>query len=405
MPKVGLLGGYNALRAYGDPLANKKNWVVSGLNQASMIVAPNGNIYTMGWISNCALIFCFNPQGYLIWQRLTNGYFGNTLASMAVDSASNLYISGYDTVPNSFLFKIDSTGNLSWVREISGNVCYALTVDSSDNIYVAAQIYSGTYPPAFYSFNSSGTLNYQTIIIGISSRTLTYCNGYLYSIEGVNLTKLTLSGTVVWNYVLSGFPGGVYFGISECYANPYTGSIWATGNTIISSTNRLIVMEITETGGVPSIAFQIISDQNNGSPVIANSYSGITMAFDSSASYIASNATILKYDNSNNLVWQRYIGGEAGWNSSLATQGNNFIFNGYGGTDFLGSLPKDGSKIGSYAGGAATFNYSATSYTFSPLSMTLSAGATVYYNTNYSTISNITTTLSTTTNPYYRIAI
>jgi len=404
MPKVGLLGGYNALRSYGDPLASKKNWVVSGTSSTMIAAAPNGNIYTVQMLSSSAAIYCFDSTGHLLWSKLTTNYFSSSLIGIVVDSTSALYICGGDTSANTYLLKMDSTGAAVWARSLANNVAYTLTIDTSDNIYISGYVYS-PYTRAIYSFNSSGTTLAKTSIFNVSERTLSYYNNALYSVFVSNLTKFTTSGTVIWNYTLSNVPG-IGFAISECYVNPYNGDIWVTGYTTISSVTRLVVMKIIETGGVPSIAFQVVTDQGANSPSVGLSTSGKTITFDSNGDvYVGHIVGILKYNSSNTLVWQRGIGGVGGSNTALAVQANGFLFNGYGGTYFVGSLPKDGSKTGGYTVGPNTFNYSATSYTFSVTSMTLSSGTTPNYTTNNTVISSVSNTSSSFAVTIYRLAI
>jgi uncharacterized delta-60 repeat protein len=116
-----------------------------------------GNAYVTGWSSNtsagydCATIK-YNSAGDTLWVRRypgVSGYGGTSIGrAIAVDDSGHVYVTGVsrDIINGSdFLtIKYNSAGDTLWVRRYDGPVnardeAWALTVDSTGNVYVTGQ--------------------------------------------------------------------------------------------------------------------------------------------------------------------------------------------------------------------------------------------------------------------------
>jgi len=136
-----------------------KNW---GLSKVTGIVLDSySNIYLSGYsqgsltfdtfilygnsYSNCSFVVKMNPDAEVIWANSYAG--GSSSCSMVIDSADNIYISGwfaqtfiinnihttiYPTNSNlHFLLKIDASGSEKWLKNYGGE----LMIDKQQNLF------------------------------------------------------------------------------------------------------------------------------------------------------------------------------------------------------------------------------------------------------------------------------
>jgi hypothetical protein len=100
-------------------------------NAAFIATDTAGNTY----ISSGINIIKFDTSGNISWQKnITNFNIG----SMTIDSSGNLIVGGQKSVPsyNGTVIKISSGGTILWQRQIAFSANTYVSVDSSDNIYV-----------------------------------------------------------------------------------------------------------------------------------------------------------------------------------------------------------------------------------------------------------------------------
>ena len=119
----------------------------------------------------------YDTSGVLQWNKIIYST-GNTRSASMVANNDNfgVYISGYSEYPtsNMFLINVDSFGTVSWSRKVgtSSTYGYALSKDSSNNLYITGQGYTTPYGAAdatIVKYNSSGVL--QWVITGGNSET------------------------------------------------------------------------------------------------------------------------------------------------------------------------------------------------------------------------------------------
>jgi len=107
----------------------------------------------------------YDSGGHLLWERRYNGP-GNSydkVAALQLDSASNVYVTGYSTGVGTFIdlttIKYDTDGNVVWTRRYdgpvnSGDVPKALQLDSEGNIYITGKSVGTSIDYAFVTLKS-----------------------------------------------------------------------------------------------------------------------------------------------------------------------------------------------------------------------------------------------------------
>jgi len=151
--------------AAGNSLWTKAIGGSGGLTRSSGIVADAaGNTYAAGSTSeslsdqtnaglNDAFVTKLDTLGNEVWTRLI-GSSGNDFArAVALDQAGNVYVAGHTTGvlagtanggrEDAFLAKLDSAGNLLWIRQFGsadGEAANGVGVDAAGNAYVGGSV-------------------------------------------------------------------------------------------------------------------------------------------------------------------------------------------------------------------------------------------------------------------------
>jgi hypothetical protein len=183
---IGLLGGVGNDVANSVALDSANNMYVFGYN--------NSGDFQLAKYSN---------TGVIQWQQsLSSANFDNG-TSVTVDSANNIYIGGTTNYNTVFLAKYNSSGTVQWQRTLSGtieDVAYGIATDSADNIYIVGETRgsgsdflivkcdsSGNIQWQRRLFNSAGTFTDRGLAISTDSLDNVYIGGITSAIVGSTL--------------------------------------------------------------------------------------------------------------------------------------------------------------------------------------------------------------------------
>ncbi len=179
-------------------------------NSYSIITDSLDNIYLIGWFENTVdfdpgngitslssngerdfFILKLNEYGNIVWVKSIGGLDSDIVRSINLDLLGYIYITGYfsNTVDfdpgigvtnitskggcDIFALKLDSFGNLVWVKSIGGTgtaASMASTIDLSNNIYLTGW-YTGTvdFDPSSNIYNISSNGDIDIFILNLDS--------------------------------------------------------------------------------------------------------------------------------------------------------------------------------------------------------------------------------------------
>lgn len=142
------------------------------------IMDSSGNYYLVGetWSYDICLVK-FNSNGEYVWHRITGSSGFDMGHALTIDSSDNIYVGGrYGQNQDYCLLKYDPSGNLLLSRTWGGansDVCYSIALDDENNIYLAGKSDSyGHGVPGdmcLVKFNSSGDYQWHQVWGGTSS--------------------------------------------------------------------------------------------------------------------------------------------------------------------------------------------------------------------------------------------
>lgn len=189
----------------GVAIDSASNVLVSGYS----VIASTSNY-------NAAQLYKFNSAGALQWGKTVgDGNLGDGSAFLecGVDSSDNVYAVGFrtdNTVAN--LVKFNSAGTLQWTRHANTSAYNAISVDSSGNSYVLAG-------SVIAKFDTSGTLQWQrsvkynttlnTVLSSIkydAANNIVYVGGYIGGSGGYAFfASLPADGSGTGTYTLGSY--------------------------------------------------------------------------------------------------------------------------------------------------------------------------------------------------------
>jgi len=132
-----------------------------------VMVDPMGNVYVTGFFQETAdfgpyslasagsgdIFVCkLDSDGNILWAKRMGGNLSDEGYSIASDSAGNVYVTGFfngtadfgafnltsQGMADVFIAKLDSAGNILWVKQVRGNqndIAYGIAVDKAGNVY------------------------------------------------------------------------------------------------------------------------------------------------------------------------------------------------------------------------------------------------------------------------------
>lgn len=259
---------YNEL---GEQLWNR-TWGGSRYDSAmDVAIDSNDNVYIAGsyhyYVAGESqggdmAVVKYNSSGQLIWQQTFGGSNDDDCYAITIDSNDNIYLAGArDQQPNDdfLVAKYDSSGTLQWSRVFGGqfpDTCYDVAVDSSGNVYLVGYTNSfgtlGWFNFLIVKYNQFGTqLWYQAwggstddraCDIVIDSSNNIYVAGHTGDPDQITIVKFSSSGTYQWHRAWS---GGSYFK-DEWYDS---GAIVMDDNDLIYITGSSKTLRVYNTSG------------------------------------------------------------------------------------------------------------------------------------------------------------
>ena len=372
-------------------------------NGRGVAVAPSGNIYIVGNISTFMLIAKYNSSGTLQWQR-SLGTVSNPEEgwAIAIDPSENVYITGYADVAgqanNVIIAKYNTSGTIQWQKQLAGvgtknEYGTSIAVDSASNVYVNAYstvgAISGNFDFLTFKLDSFGNMSWQRTLSGpyylssdfgigiaLDSASNVYVTGFSdnNSTYDLVLAKYNTTGTLQWQRTLGNNTGGsdAGYGVVVDSANNIYVAGFTNGIGILVAkynSSGAIQWQRSLTGSAIIFGTGIAVDSSNNAYVTA--YGDISGS--GGANYDIFTA---KYDSAGTLQWQRKLSTTASDQSyGIALDSSGSMYN-IGVTNVSGvavalltKFPSDGTLTGTYSLGGFTYTYAAS--TLTPATSTL----------------------------------
>ncbi len=333
----------------------------------AVAIDPAGNIYLAGSCCDYSpgqgdpfpFLVKFSSSGSLLWQRVWNSTlssrFGSGVNAIALDSANNIYLAGYQININQYVLvlKIDQNGGLLWGKVWNGNqdsVATGLALDAMGDVFVSgiADVHANNFHKILLlRFSANGSLVWQktwgyqsdtangitadasgnVYLAGTSERNYGYYSG-TYGL----LLKFNLTGDLQWGRI---WGSDLNFNTANAVTLDSIGSILVTGRAQASNDTPSIgvsFMKFNSTGG---LIIQRAWPKNAVADALTTDSSGrtyITGEFDEPVNNVSVRILILKLDSSGDLEWGFAGGstvlGDSGTGVAL-DQSGNFIVSGY----------------------------------------------------------------------------
>ncbi|MBD2692079.1 SBBP repeat-containing protein [Anabaena catenula] len=341
----------------------------------------NGNIYLTGSTEGNlggtnvggydAWVAKYNSSGTLQWKKQLGTVNNDEAYNIAIDSNSNVYLTGYTTGNlsgtnvgeyDAWVAKYDTSGTLQWKQQIgtpSYDSSMGIAIDSNSNFYLTGYTYgnlggtnAGSYDAWVAKYNSSGTLQWKqqlgtsgddsTYGIAVDVNSNIYLTGYTQgNLGGTNagdydawVAKYNNSGTLQWKQQL----GSDSFDAAYDLDLDSSGNIYLTGETYgnLGGTNAGIddawiakysnsgTLQWKEQLGTPSYDYSNdIAIDNSGYIYITGSTNG-NLGDTSFGNY---DGWIARYDSSGTLLGKEQIGtADSDGSSAITIDANNNIY-------------------------------------------------------------------------------
>ena len=333
-----------------------------------VVIDSAGYIY--GWTGS--RLSKYDSTGVKQWEYTISVFsVGSSSAKMVMDSSNNIILAGNTGASAGVVAKINSSGSVQWSKSYSGTSEFsAVTVDSSNNIYLAAS-------SKIIALDSSGSVSWAKNI-SFTPVAMEYSGGNIFLANGSNYWKMDTSGAIVWQYQYTTGTKAI-----RSIKTGSSGNVYMTGTYYVSSTPYPWLLNFSDAGTSASISWQYYLSATGG----ASPENNIAVDSSNNVYWIASTGSssmIAKLDSSASISWQNSINQTAGVNSGIALESSNTL---YLGLRQLYKLPTNGTKTGTYAFSSPTtsITYSSSSYSLNATSITLTATS--------ATTSNATITL------------
>jgi len=237
-------------------------------------VDSSGNSYVTGSVDSNSFdiqVAKYDTSGTLQWQRRLSSASNQDLAAgITVDSSGNAYVVGYSEAFGGFrtiVAKYNSSGSIQWQRQFGGGgsavLGYGIAVDSSSNVYVTGPITGdGCY---IVKYNSSGVIQWQRKITSANSNTgraiTVDLSGNIY-LNGVSngtgqdtflIAKLPSDGSLTGTYTV----GGIAYTYSASTLTDAISTLTDAATSLTSATSTLTDAASTLTDTATSLTSSV----------------------------------------------------------------------------------------------------------------------------------------------------
>ena len=298
------LGGTGNNEGYGIAIDSSDSIYVVGISNVtwgSPIRAYSGNYD--------AFVAKLDSSGMLAWNTLLGSSSVEYGRSIAVDSSGNVYITGlsgdtwgspirrYSGGSDAFVTKLNNSGILEWNTFLGGSDSdggYGIALDSNTNIYVTGYS-TGTWGPPVWTnsgncdafvtkINNNGTLNWNTFLGGSDSDI-----GYRIAVDSNDNIYVRGESSATWGSPIRAFTEN-----HDAFVAKLNQSIELEWNTFLGGPdfNEGFDIAVDSSGNVYVTGDSIC---NWGDPVRAFSR--------------PLDAYVVKLDNSGVLQWNTFLGG------------------------------------------------------------------------------------------------
>jgi gliding motility-associated-like protein len=284
---------------------NSSNVFVTGYTASTNFPVQNAGTFFQGTNEGLhdAFILKFDNAGNRIWATYYGGSGYDEGRSIATDNSGNVFVTGNTSSTNfpvqnagtffqgtygggsfneddAFILKFDNAGNRLWATYYGGSVNdegYSIATDNSGNVFVIGQTNSSNFP-----VQNAGTFYQGTKSGGVDAFILKFNN----------------VGTRLW----ATYFGGSGYEFDSMYTSFDNIAIDICGNVYIG-----------------------INTGSNPFPWLKNSCDG--QYFDNTYNGGAYDILLSLFDNTGNLLWCTYLGGDGSdYRTPLAVDGNNNLF-------------------------------------------------------------------------------
>jgi len=350
------------------------------------------NIYSAGYVGTGAVgtfdivVTKHNPYGALQWQRRLQSASTETIFGTAADSSGNAFVAGaFGATPDVIAAKYDASGAIQWQRSLSGSFDdygHACALDSANNLYVAGYTSTSSVTSAFLlaKYNSSGTLQWQRSLGGSGVDV-----GYgiaIDSSDNIYVTGVADTDILTAKYNTSGTLqwqrrlSGAGTDFAYAVACDISGNVLVAGWTDSqgAGSNDILTIKYNSSG---TLQWQRIlggAAMDRGRAVTADAAGNVYVA-----GLNFTDVAIVKYNSSGTLQWQRTFGGsgtELGLGIRILT--TDFVMSAR--TTSAGAGGEEGLLTrlptdGTLTGTYGSFTYAAGAMTAATSTLTDAAGA------------------------------
>ena len=351
----------------------------SSLAGRTVVVAPSGNIYTFADINSpttfSGCLTKYDSAGNVLFQKVVaNIQPQSSSASLCLDSSENVFVAGiYKNGATNLcgVAKYNSSGSLQWSRTYGAGATttmsgVAVAINSSNEIYVLASGFASVLNSYILKVDNSGSLLAQcqlslssyyfgpnSIAVDASNNIYITCSSDILKFEGY-LIKLDSSFAIQWQKYISTASTSV-----------------SLGSIAFDTDNNVYVPSSLSVGG--SLTFVLFKFNTSGTLIWQNQYSnvrllntrgGISLDAQNIIYLSGMDDYILKVTTSGAVVWLTSISGGTGSTIlGLKTQANYVALSGgiAGGappymSNFTFKIPTY-QKLGTFVLAGVSFGY------------------------------------------------